>query len=128
MFGWDESKDSYDQVNNSDQDTASFGHEALAGAAGFGAMKVFEDQQRKKGEPVKHQFAKELLAGFATAEVDKLAETKGEDWYREHGEKTKERATEQANHLYDQHYGNGNDYDPNSQGPPQHFNGYDNNY
>ena len=28
-----------------------------------------------------HQFAKELLAGFAGAEVDKLAETKGEDFY-----------------------------------------------
>jgi len=29
------------------------------------------------GKPVSHQFAKELLAGFAGAEVDKLAETKG---------------------------------------------------
>lgn len=32
------------------------------------------------GKPVEHAFAKELLAGFAAAEVDKLAETKGEDF------------------------------------------------
>jgi len=32
------------------------------------------------GEPVSHQFAKEMIAGFAGAEADKLAETKGADW------------------------------------------------
>ena len=29
------------------------------------------------GKPVSHQFAKELLAGFAGGEIDKLAETHG---------------------------------------------------
>ena len=29
---------------------ASFGHEALAGAASFGAFKLFEDRQRKEGK------------------------------------------------------------------------------
>lgn len=29
------------------------------------------------GKPISHQFAKELLAGFAGGEVDKLAETHG---------------------------------------------------
>lgn len=43
-----------------------------------------------KGKPVSHQFAKELLAGFAGAEVDKFAETKGMD------EVDKERAKHQA--------------------------------
>ena len=33
------------------------------------------------GKPVSHSFAKELLAGFVGGEVDKLAETKGMDYY-----------------------------------------------
>ena len=47
-------------------------------------MKVFEDHQRKEGKQVSHQFAKELIAGFAGAEADKLAETKGMDLYDLH--------------------------------------------
>lgn len=43
----DESQQSYDQYQN--QDTASLGHEVLAGGAGFAAMKAFEDRQRKEG-------------------------------------------------------------------------------
>lgn len=35
----------------------------------------------QSGKTVSHQFAKELLVGFAAAEVDKLAETKGEDFF-----------------------------------------------
>jgi hypothetical protein len=66
-----------------------------------------------KGKPISHQFAKELLVGFAGAEVDKLAETKGMDFIDR--EKAKHQAKEQAEHLYDQHYiqGQGADqYDP----------------
>ena len=32
------------------------------------------------GQPVQHAFAKELLAGFAGAEADRLFETKGLDF------------------------------------------------
>jgi hypothetical protein len=74
------------------------------------------------GKPVSHQFAKELLAGFAGAEVDKLAETKGEDWFDR--EKTKREAEKQAENMYDEHYveGQGADqYDPNQYGRPQRF-------
>lgn len=93
---------------------------------------MFEDRQRKEGmfeaspldfqsdqftnstcstgKPVSHAFAKELLAGFAAGEIDKLAETKGEDWVREH--RMRERSQEQAEHLYDQHYGQDDQYDP----------------
>jgi len=124
VFGWGESKDAYDQYKDPSADTASFGHEALAGVAGFSAMKIFEDQQRKKGEPVKHAFVKEALVGLAIAEADKLAETKGEEWWREHKEKTREKAAEQATELYNQHYGDGNDFDPSAQPPPPHFDGY----
>ncbi|KAM3069085.1 hypothetical protein ACMFMG_004266 [Clarireedia jacksonii] len=119
MFGFGEAKEHYD--NAQDQDTASWGHEAIAGAAGFAAMKAFEERQRRNGEPVSHQFAKEVLAGFAAAEVDKLAETKGEDWIREH--RVREKAQEQSRELYDQHYGQDDQYDPN-RNPPQHFEEY----
>ena len=64
------------------------------------------------GQPVKHEFVKEALIGLAAAEADKLAETKGEEWCREHKQKTREQAQQQATQLYDDHYGNGNDYDP----------------
>lgn len=47
-----DSEDAYKQSQNSNQDfgnESSFGHEALAGAASFGAFKVFEDRQRAEG-------------------------------------------------------------------------------
>lgn len=73
-------------------------------------MKMFEDKQRRDGKPVSHAFAKELIAGFAAGEIDKLAETKGEDWVREH--RMREKSQKQAEHLYDQHYGQDDHYDP----------------
>ena len=48
----DHGENSYDQVYNNDnfeENKSSFGHEALAGAASFGAMKMFEDHQRREG-------------------------------------------------------------------------------
>ena len=63
------------------------------------------------GKPVSHQFAKELLAGFAGAEVDKLAETKGMDWVDR--EKAKHHARENVENMYDQQYASqGDQYDP----------------
>ena len=68
------------------------------------------------GKQVNHGFAKELLAGFVGGEVDKLAETKGLDEYdkiraREHGKK-------QAERMYDDHYGDMDQYDPNQRDQP----------
>jgi hypothetical protein len=63
------------------------------------------------GKPVSHQFAKELLVGFAGAEVDKLAETKGMDWVDR--EKAKRHAQDNVVNMYDQQYANqGDQYDP----------------
>ncbi|KAK8062954.1 cipC-like antibiotic response protein [Apiospora hydei] len=90
---------------------SSFLHEAVAGGAAFEAMKLFEDRQRKNGEVVKHGFAKEMLAGLAAAEVDKLAETKGMDYLDR--EKAKHHAKKQAEHLYEQQHGQYDDYNPN---------------
>jgi hypothetical protein len=49
----------------------------IAGAAGFAAMKAYEDHLRATGAEPSHALMKELLAGFAAAEIDKLVETKG---------------------------------------------------
>lgn len=54
------------------------------------------------GKPVSHAFAKELLAGIAGAEIDKLAETKGMDFVDR--EKAKHHAREQTENMYDEHY------------------------
>ncbi|CAK1366370.1 uncharacterized protein RHO25_011121 [Cercospora beticola] len=119
MFGFDEGRDNYQQAYDNDN-KAELSHEILAGGASFMAMKMFEDRQRKEGKPVSHQFAKELLAGFAGGEVDRLAETKGADYIDR--EKAKRQARENAEQMYDQHYGNNYDqYDPNQQEPPRHL-------
>ncbi|KAL1302972.1 hypothetical protein AAFC00_003289 [Neodothiora populina] len=126
MPGWDENHDAYNRVYNGEKNESSFGHELIAGGASFAAFKAFEDHQRKEGKPVSHQFAKELLAGFAGAEVDKLAETKGEDFFDR--EKAKHQAKQNAEHMYDQHYGQHNEYNPQQMGPPprieHQFGGY----
>lgn len=71
------------------------------------------------GKAVSHGFAKELLAGFAGGEVDRLAETKGADYIDR--EKAKHQARERAEQLYDQHYGDYDQYDPNQQEPHGHL-------
>ena len=74
------------------------------------------------GKPVAHQFAKELLVGFAAAEVDKLAETKGEDWFDK--ERAKHEAKKHAENMYDEHYvrhHNADEYDPERYEPHEHY-------
>ena len=52
-----------------------------------------------------HTVAKDILAGFAAGEVDKLAETKGENWYDR--EKMKRDSQQNAGNYYDQQYQGG---------------------
>ncbi|KAH7550832.1 hypothetical protein J3E72DRAFT_314704 [Bipolaris maydis] len=125
MGFWDKNEDNYQKVyenENFEEHKSSLGHEIIAGGAAFAGFKAFEDHQRKEGKPVSHAFAKELLAGFAGAEVDKLAETKGEDWFDR--EKAKHHAKENAERMYDEHYVDNhgaNEYDPNQYGAPERF-------
>lgn len=96
---------------------------------------------RHLGKPVSHAFAKEMLAGFAGAEVDKLAETKGMDEYdrerakhqvshfvcrRPHGDEAhRSQARENSSNMYDQHYVNdqgADQYDPNQYSRPDRSN------
>jgi len=64
------------QVQNSDHQS-SFGHEAIAGAASFAAVRAYEQHCAANGQPQNHALALEIIAGFAGAEADKLIETKG---------------------------------------------------
>lgn len=58
---------------------SSLTHELIAGAAGFEAMKSYEKYLRELGEKPSYSLMKEILAGLAVAEVDKLIKTKGLD-------------------------------------------------
>ncbi|KAI1125881.1 hypothetical protein F5Y10DRAFT_246093 [Nemania abortiva] len=112
MWGFDEAREKRDEVYNGEPHQSHLSHELIGGGAAFEAMKLFEDRQRKEGKTVNHAFAKELLAGIAGAEVDKLFETKGLDAIDR--EKAKRHAEKQAEHLYDQQYSQYDQYDPNS--------------
>lgn len=85
-------------------------------------MHLFEQRQRAEGQTVSHGFAKELLAGIAGGEVDKLFETKGLDYLDR--EKAKRHAENQARDMYDQHYGQYDEYNPQQQQPNEVFNRY----
>lgn len=59
---------------------------------------------------------------YLSQQVDKLAETKGEDWFDK--EKAQREAKRQAEQMYDEHYVNNqgaHQYDPNQYERPQHF-------
>ncbi|KAI1305732.1 hypothetical protein F5Y03DRAFT_394919 [Xylaria venustula] len=111
MFGFDEGREKREQIYADEPHQSHLSHEIVAGGAAFEAMKLFEDRQRNEGKPVNHAFAKELLVGFAGAEVDKLFETKGLDALDR--EKAKHQAKKHAEELYDQQYGQYDNYDPN---------------
>ncbi|KAL6243438.1 hypothetical protein RBB50_009430 [Rhinocladiella similis] len=118
MFGWDDARQSHQEVYGSGgyDNQAKFSHELIAGGAAFEGMKLFEDHQRKEGKPVSHAFAKELLAGFVGGEVDKLAETKGMNEYDAY--EAKKRARDHAERMYDQHYDGTDQYNPDQRDAP----------
>ncbi|KAB8202563.1 Protein of unknown function DUF3759 [Aspergillus parasiticus SU-1] len=72
---------------------AKLSHELIAGAASFEAMKAYNDHCEKNGKPQSHETAKELLAGFAGAFIDREVETKGFDFIDR--EKAKHHARQQ---------------------------------
>ncbi|KAI0727895.1 hypothetical protein C8Q72DRAFT_885922 [Fomitopsis betulina] len=109
LFGHDDSRQHNEQIYNTqyvpEQHQSSWTHEAIAAAAGFEAMKSYENHLRQTGQQPNHAVMKELLAGFAAAEIDKLAETKGLDYIDR--EKAKRQAVEQAHHIASERYGHG---------------------
>jgi hypothetical protein len=126
-----ESHEAYEQVNNSEgrkhevpltsliikgktkltSGQGSLSHELIAGAASFEAFKAFENHQRREGKQVSHSFAKEALVGLVGAEVDKLVESKGLDYIDR--EKAKRHAEHGVKQMYEEQYGDSDQYDPN---------------
>lgn len=92
--------------NNQPEHEAKVSHELLGAGLGFAAMKAWEDRNRAEGKPVSHAVAKEALAGLVGWELDKLAETKGRDWYDR--EQVKRHAIQHAEHMYDSQYSSRN--------------------
>ena len=102
MFGFGHAEKAHAAVYGGEHE-GSLTHELLAAAASFEAMRMYEQRQREQGETVSHGFAKELLAAFVGAEIDKLVETKGLDYLDR--DEAKRLATEQAHALYGERYG-----------------------
>ena len=78
MFGWghkEQHEDAHQQVYGEQVEHASLTHELLAAAVAFEAMRKYEQHQRERGEEVSHPLAKELLAGFVGAELDRWFES-----------------------------------------------------
>ncbi|KAJ5609083.1 hypothetical protein N7528_009650 [Penicillium herquei] len=69
----------HDQMSNSPHE-AKWSHELIGGAAAYEAMKAYEEHEQRNGKVENHAKAKELLAGFAGAFIDREVETKGLDF------------------------------------------------
>ncbi|THH15501.1 hypothetical protein EW146_g4983 [Bondarzewia mesenterica] len=97
-MGWfhDESDEAqaYNEANESPH-KAELSHELIAGAASYEAAKAWEKHCESSGKPASHAQAKELLAGFAGAFVDRIVETKGLDFVDK--EKAKREAERRLN-------------------------------
>ena len=81
-MGWfsedSEQAQAYDQVINAPH-KAELSHELLAAAASYEAAKAYEKHCAANGKPDSHAQAKELLAAFGGAFIDRMVETKGLD-------------------------------------------------
>ncbi|KAG5351314.1 hypothetical protein E4T56_gene11416 [Termitomyces sp. T112] len=96
-MGWFDSDSdqaqAYNQVTNAPH-KAELSHELIAAAASYEAAKAYENHVATNGRPDSHAKAKEIMAGFAGAFVDRMVETKGLDFV------DKERAKHQAKEHY----------------------------
>ncbi|KAJ3210921.1 hypothetical protein HDU82_007149 [Entophlyctis luteolus] len=69
------SNEHHDKVYTDQGNKANLGHEVLAGAAGFEALRIIEQKHMQAAGTKPKDHFDELLAGIAAAEVDKLVET-----------------------------------------------------
>ncbi|KAJ6628684.1 CipC-like protein [Mycena sp. CBHHK59/15] len=103
-FGWlhklhgSDDAAAYEEVINVDPENhahkAKLSHELIAGAAAYEAAKKYEEHVAANGKPDSHAKAKELIAAFSAAFVDRMVETKGLDAIDK--EKTKHEAKKRA--------------------------------
>jgi len=93
-----EEKDLHDEYGNK-KHKADISHELLAGAASFAAAREYEKHVEKNGQPDNHALAKELLAGFTGAFIDREVESHGLDFIDK--QKAKREAKKRAEGAYD---------------------------
>ncbi|KAI0335478.1 hypothetical protein GY45DRAFT_1342545 [Cubamyces sp. BRFM 1775] len=86
----------YDQVVNAPH-KAELSHELIAAAASYEAAKAYEQHCEREGKPQSHEKAKEIMAGFAGAFIDRMVETKGLDFIDR--EKAKRHASERVEEV-----------------------------
>jgi hypothetical protein len=102
LFDRERGEAAYGQVYGGQAPHADVTHEVLAAAAGFEAMRMYEHHREREGITEHHELGKELMAGFAAAEVDKhFEEHRYEHLERE---QARQAAQQQAQYLYDQQY------------------------
>ncbi|RSH80317.1 uncharacterized protein EHS24_008893 [Apiotrichum porosum] len=99
---FDHHNEQYQQYSNPShpEHEAKLSHELIAGAAAYEAAKAYENHNAKNGQPSSHAQAKQLLAGFAGAFIDREFESKGLNFL------DKEKAKHQAQQQAEQHAGN----------------------
>ncbi|EAW12087.1 DUF3759 domain-containing protein [Aspergillus clavatus NRRL 1] len=91
--------DQFQSYNGSEEHKAKLSHELIAGAASFEAAKAYEEHVARNGQPESHAKAKEILAGFAGAFIDREFETKGLDFIdREEAKRHAERQLSDASY------------------------------
>jgi hypothetical protein len=95
-------QDAYGQVYDERTPHAKWSHELLAGAAGYEAMRKYEKHRESEGITGRHEEGKEIIAGLAAAEADKLVETRGVEHLDR--ERARRQSAEQAQYLYDRQY------------------------
>ncbi|KAJ3547234.1 hypothetical protein NM688_g5421 [Phlebia brevispora] len=106
MTWWGDDSDqaqAYQQVTERPHE-AEWSHELIAGAAAYEAAKAYENHRAENGDPDDHSKAKEILAGFTGAFVDREVETRGLDFIDK--EKAKYQAQQQVEQEYDNRYNN----------------------
>jgi len=103
LFDFLGARDAYGHVYDDERPRHEVTHELLAGAAGFEAMRMYEHHREREGITEHHELGKEILAGFAVAEVDKHFDRGHYGHLNRH--EAKRLAQEQADYLWQQQYG-----------------------
>jgi hypothetical protein len=96
-------REAYEHISGGGMRHDDVTHELLAGAAGFEAVRMYEHHRQREGITEHHELGKELLAGFAAAEVDKHFDR--ERYGHLSRDEARHQARQQADYLWQQQYG-----------------------
>ncbi|KAH7908829.1 hypothetical protein BJ138DRAFT_1115493 [Hygrophoropsis aurantiaca] len=96
----EEAEAAYNQAGVQTGHKATLSHELIAAAASFAAMKAVNEHQKKSGQAVSHETAKEIMAAAAGAFVDRVVETKGHDFFDQQKAKHEAKARAESKLAY----------------------------